>query len=42
MFDALGAADKSMELVPGDHYFQQEGNRNEIADLLAGWVKERV
>ena len=42
MFEAIGAKDRSMELVPGDHYFQHDGNRDEIADLLAGWVKERV
>ncbi len=42
MFEAIGAKDKSMELVSGDHYFQHEGNRDEIADLLADWVKERM
>lgn len=42
MFDLMGAEDKTLELVAGDHYFQHEGNRDEIADLLAGWVKERM
>lgn len=39
MFDLMGASDKAMELVAGDHYFQHEGSRDDVADLLTDWVK---
>ena len=42
MFDLIGAEDKTMELVHGDHYFQHEGSRDEVADLLAEWTKEKL
>ena len=35
-------SDKTMELVSGDHYFQHEGSRDDVADLLANWIKERT
>lgn len=38
--DALGADDASLELVPGEHYFET-GGRDEIADLITGWVGSR-
>jgi hypothetical protein len=41
IFDAMGAEDKTSELVPGDHYFAG-GGRDETADLLAGWLRARV
>lgn len=39
--DALGAADRTLELVPGEHYFE-DGGRPEVADLLAGWIGARA
>lgn len=39
--DALGAEDKELHLVPGDHYFTT-GGREETADLLAGWLAART
>ncbi|MBA3764906.1 MAG: alpha/beta hydrolase [Actinobacteria bacterium] len=42
MFEAIGAKDKTIEIVSGDHYFQHEGNRDDVADLLAAWVSEKV
>jgi hypothetical protein len=39
--DAMGAADKTMELVPGNHYFAGDGERERGADLVAGWLHER-
>ena len=42
IFEALGAADKAMEMVAGDHYFQHSGNRAEVADLLAAWVRAKM
>lgn len=37
--DALGAAAgaKRLELVPGEHYFE-DGTRDAVADLIAAWV----
>lgn len=37
---ALGATDKQLQLVPGEHYFE-DGGRPEVADLLAGWIADR-
>jgi pimeloyl-ACP methyl ester carboxylesterase len=34
---ALAAPDKSLELVPGEHYFET-GGRDEVAELIAGWI----
>ena len=42
MFALMGAQDKTLEWVAGDHYFQHEGSRDEVADLLANWVRERT
>jgi hypothetical protein len=39
--DAMGAEDRTMELVPGDHYFAG-GGRDETADLVAGWLGPRT
>ena len=39
--DALGAADKALELVPGEHYFE-DGGRPEVADLLNAWITARA
>ncbi len=41
MFDAMGATDKTIELISGDHYFQHEGSRDECADLIAGWLRSK-
>ena len=35
--DALAAGDKTLELVPGEHYFET-GGRDHVADLLAAWI----
>ena len=37
--DALGATDKQLELVPGEHYFEDTG-RDDVADLIAGWLED--
>jgi pimeloyl-ACP methyl ester carboxylesterase len=37
--DALGARDKRLELVTGDHYLETPARaRADVADLIAGWV----
>jgi hypothetical protein len=41
--DALGSADKSLQLIGGQHYFEDSrAVRDGVADLLAAWVAERV
>jgi pimeloyl-ACP methyl ester carboxylesterase len=41
LFDALGAADKRLELVTADHYLlEPAGARTQAADLIAAWVKD--
>lgn len=43
IFDALGSADKRLEFLPGDHYFQSpDGAREAVADLAAEWLKEKL
>jgi pimeloyl-ACP methyl ester carboxylesterase len=39
IYDQLGSADKSIELVPGDHYLRTPSEaRDQMADLLAEWI----
>jgi len=39
LFDALAAADKTLEFIPADHYLQEPaGAREQAADLIATWV----
>jgi hypothetical protein len=41
--DSLGAADKSLAMIPGAHYFEDsEENRRHAAALIADWVKARL
>ncbi|MGH2760124.1 MAG: alpha/beta hydrolase [Actinomycetota bacterium] len=43
IFDALGAPDKHLELVPGDHYLlDPPDGRERVADLIADWLRDRV
>lgn len=39
--DALAAADKTLELLPGEHYFE-DGGRDRAADLVGAWVARHV
>jgi hypothetical protein len=39
IFDAIGADDKQLELVPGEHYFE-DGGRDDTADLITGWIQD--
>ncbi len=39
---ALASADKTLELVPGAHYFEDnEANRVAMVDLVSGWIGAR-
>ena len=38
----LGAADKTLELVEGAHYFEDSvRERTAVADLMAAWIEAR-
>ncbi len=40
---ALAAPDKTLEMVPGAHYFEDsETHRNAMVDLVAAWIAARV
>ncbi|MFV2045456.1 MAG: alpha/beta hydrolase [Anaerolineales bacterium] len=42
IFDALGATDKTREMVTGDHYLMEPANaRDDVADLIAAWLQSR-
>jgi esterase/lipase len=38
--DALGTADKTLEFLPGEHYFE-DGGRDDVADLITAWTEQR-
>lgn len=39
IFDSIGAIDKQLEFVAGEHYFE-DGGRPDVADLITGWVND--
>jgi hypothetical protein len=42
IYDNLAAEDKTLEFIPGDHYLQKPENaRDDVADLVAGWLQDR-
>ena len=39
---ALASEDKTLELIPGAHYFEDdEARRNAMVDLISGWIDRR-
>lgn len=43
IFDAVGAKDKSIEFIPGEHYLEDSAqHRHQAADVLCDWIKVRV
>jgi alpha-beta hydrolase superfamily lysophospholipase len=43
IFDAIGAADKTLEFILADHYLlEPDGARDKAADLIAAWVADRT
>jgi pimeloyl-ACP methyl ester carboxylesterase len=43
LYEAMAAADKSVEFIKADHYLlEPDGARDQAADLLAAWVGERA
>jgi pimeloyl-ACP methyl ester carboxylesterase len=43
IFDSIASSDKTLELIPGAHYFEDsEQNRERAVDLMAAWIDERT
>jgi pimeloyl-ACP methyl ester carboxylesterase len=43
LYDAIAAADKTLELIKADHYLQDpDGARTQAADLIAAWLTSRA
>ncbi len=43
IYEAIGSKEKTLELVPGAHYFEDAPkHREDVADLIAGWIEERI
>ncbi|MCX7064282.1 MAG: alpha/beta hydrolase [Proteobacteria bacterium] len=42
IYDALGATDKTLEFISGDHYLEKPQNaRDDVADRIAAWITQR-
>jgi acetyl esterase/lipase len=42
IYGALAAADKTLEFLPGAHYFENDPSlRDRVADLMAAWIAKR-
>jgi fermentation-respiration switch protein FrsA (DUF1100 family) len=42
IFDAIGAKDKTLEMVAGAHYFEDsQSHREKAVELMAEWIKNR-
>jgi hypothetical protein len=40
--DALGATDKTLEFIIGDHYLEKPHNaRDDVADRISAWITQR-
>ena len=43
IFEAIGSPDKSLELIPGAHYFEDSAaNRVRVADMMGGWIRSKT
>jgi pimeloyl-ACP methyl ester carboxylesterase len=43
IFQALKATDKTLEFLPGAHYFEDsDHNREHVADVMAAWIRART
>lgn len=42
IYDALGSSDKSLHMIPGDHYLEKPGDaRDKVADMIVDWIKSK-
>jgi len=43
IFGSLGTKDKTLEMPPGAHYFEDKPSyRDDVADMIAGWLAKRI
>ena len=43
IYEALASSDKQLHMIQGDHYLMTPSNaREEVAELIAAWVRERA
>jgi hypothetical protein len=42
IFDFLGSKDKTIELIPGAHYSSSIAERQNAADLVGAWIREKL
>jgi esterase/lipase len=43
IFDAIGSQDKRLELIQGQHYFEDSAqHRHDAADLVCDWVRAKL
>ena len=43
IYEGLGASDKYLEVIPGDHYLQKpDGARDKVADMIGSWLSHRI
>jgi len=43
IFDAVGSSDKTIQLLPGQHYFEDSAqHRHQVADAVCDWIKARI
>lgn len=43
IYDAIGCADKTLELIPGSHYFEDSPkHRHDAADIMSDWLRARL
>ena len=43
IFDAVGSTDKSLELIPGAHYFEDSvASRTRAADRMGDWIRSKI
>ena len=43
IFDSIAAKDKTLEFVPGAHYFEDsEPHREAVVDIMTAWIDERT
>ncbi|GFM31271.1 alpha/beta hydrolase [Novosphingobium sp. PY1] len=40
IFDVIGSADKKLISLDGAHFFEHSGSRDELADVIAGWLED--
>ena len=43
IYELLGADDRRLEMIPGDHYLQEpHGARDDVADMIDSWLRQRI